>query len=426
MSNEIIERLFLQLVVILLTCQIVVYIGERYLKQTPVVCEMIAGVLLGPSLLGSLAPEIKEFLFPSTLITLNNGDVIPHISMTILYALGQIGLVLYMFLMGLTFEQHFVVNKIKKVCIISSAGIVGPFLLGITTALFLYTQNGLFCPNVGSSIAALFLGTAISITAFPTLARILQANNIAKTHFGTLVLAAGSAGDVIAWCILAIVLSCVKHSFSFGLIAIVGGALYVVFQLTITKKVLSKLNFNSDTESRLSLFYILVLLVLSAWFADSIGIHAIFGSFLFGVIVPRGKIADNLHKKIEPLTTTLLLPIFFVYSGLNTNINLLDNAHYWAIALLVIIISVAGKGIFCTISARTTGESWRESMAIGVLMNCRGLMELIVLNIGLECKIITPRFFSIVVIMAIITTLMTSPLFHAIYLKGDRHRLKIM
>jgi Kef-type K+ transport system membrane component KefB len=418
MHNELIARLFLQIVVILLTCQIVVYFGERYFKQTPVVCEMIAGVLLGPSLLGFLTPEIKEWLFPSAVMALDNGQLLNHPSMIILYSLGQIGLVLYMFIMGLTFEEHFIIHKIKKVCVISSSGIIGPFLLGMGAALFLYSEPDLFCPNIGVYIAALYLGTAISITAFPTLARILQANNIAKTSFGTLVLAAGSAGDALAWCILAIVLSCVKHNPSIGFAAVIGGVLYVLFQLTVTKKILAKMNFNNQVEGRLTLFYILIFLMLSAWFADAIGIHAIFGSFVMGVIVPRGKFANELHNKIEPLTTSFLLPIFFVYSGLNTNINLLNSLHYWIIALFIIIISVFGKGLFCTLSARTTGEHWRESMAIGVLMNCRGLMELIILNIGLECKIITPRFFSIVVLMAIITTLMTSPLFNFIYLKG--------
>lgn len=418
MSNfELAKHLFLQLAVILFVCRCTAYIGTKYLKQPEVVCEMIAGVLLGPSVLGLTFPEIKNWLFPGTFV-LPNGSTITHSSMAILYALSHVGLVLYMFLVGLDFNLDFANGKLKKITIISSAGIIAPFLLGIFCAFFLYSKFGLFQPHVEIGPMALYLGAAISITAFPTLARILHERKINKTNIGSLSLAAGSIDDAVAWCLVAIILSVMKGNFFIAATTITGGVLYVLFFLFVGNSVL-KIVFRAVSffDSKVLFIFVLILIMLGAWITDAIGIYSVFGAYIVGVCIPRGNLSVSLKDKLEPLTTSLLLPVFFVYSGLNTSIRLLNNASLWAVVLLIIVIAIIGKGLFCTLAARTTGENWKDSLCIGILMNCRGLMELIILNIGLEYNIITPTFFTIGVIMALVTTLMTSPLFDFVYKK---------
>jgi Kef-type K+ transport system membrane component KefB len=423
MSNfELVLKLLLQLATILCACRVVSFLGRRYLGQTDVVCEMIAGVLLGPSLFGIVAPEIQQWLFPKIPLLLENGSKIPNPSMSILFAMSQVGLVIYMFLIGLEFNTDLIKHRLRSASLVSSMGILAPFILGAIAAVFLYPNRGLFTPGINPWTAALYLGASMSITAFPMLARMLYERGIAQTRMGTLALAAGSMDDAIAWCLLAIVLASVKNSANIAFLAIGGGLAYALAMVVIAKpklKVFARWTQRDGEVTRQTLLFVLVALMLCAWFTDFIGIYAVFGAFILGTVMPRGKFAQQVHEQTEVLTTSLFLPIFFVFSGLNTQIGLVNTPQLWFITALIVLIAVLGKGIACMLAARAAGENWRDSATIGSLMNARGLMELIILNIGLEQKVITPTLFTIMVIMAIITTLMTSPLVDLL-LKGDR------
>jgi Kef-type K+ transport system membrane component KefB len=414
MSNfELVLKLLLQLTVILVTCRLVTIVGKRYLGQTDVVCEMIAGVMLGPSLFGLISPELQQWLFPKAPILLATGAKIPHPSMSILFAISQIGLVIYMFLIGLEFNTDLIKQRLKSAGLVSGAGIIAPFCLGAIAALFLYGKGDLFKTGVTPWAAALYLGASMSITAFPMLARMLYERGIAKTTFGTLALAAGSIDDATAWCLLAIVLASINANSSIAAFAIGGGIGYVLLTVFIGKPALTIFTRMTDKDGGVTiqtLTLVLMVLMFGAWFTDAIGIYAVFGAFILGTAMPRGEFAEQVRDRTEFLTTAFLLPIFFVFSGLNTQIGLVNTPTLWGITLLIVAIAILGKGIACMLAAKFAGESWRESATIGALMNARGLMELIILNIGLEQGVITPTLFTIMVIMAIVTTLMASPL----------------
>lgn len=405
-------QLFLQLAVILAACRLCGWLGRR-LGQTQVVSEMVTGVLLGPSLFGLVAPAAQAWLFPKTLA---GGG--PHPSMLILYALSQLGLVLYMFMIGLEFNHRLILGRVRHATLVSGAGILAPLTLGGLAALALRGDADLFAPHVTPGAAALYLGAAMSITAFPMLARILHEKGIARTRMGTLALAAGSSDDAAAWCLLALVLSYLEGSWLIALFAIGGGALYVLVMLTLGPALLRGLDRAVDADGRLgpgAMVTALIVLLLGAFVTDTIGIYAVFGAFVAGLAMPRGRFAEAAIRHLDLLTTTLLLPVFFVYSGLNTQIALLDSPAVWRVAIVLVTLSIVGKGVACLLAARVSGEPWRESAAIGVLMNARGLMELIILNIGLQRGVITPTLFTIMVLMAVGTTLMTSPLFELVY-----------
>ncbi|MBN3895986.1 MAG: cation:proton antiporter [Nostoc sp. NOS(2021)] len=424
MSNfDLVIQLFLQLTVILATCRIVTILGRRYLGQTDVVCEMIAGVMLGPSLLGLIAPDFQQWLFPKLPILTALGDKIPNPSMSILYAISQIGLVIYMFLIGLEFNTKLLKHHIKSASLLSAAGIITPFILG-AIASFWFDHNGdFFQPKVTPWSAALYLGASMTITAFPMLARILYERGLAQTRFGTLALGAASVDDAVAWCLLAIVLASVKNSLSIAILAIGGGICYVLFAIFIGQPLLrafTRMTKRDAGVNRQTLTLMLIILMFCAWFTDVTGIYAIFGAFVLGAVTPRGEFAQQIRQYTEFLTTSFLLPMFFVFSGLNTQIGLVNTPTLWGITLLIIALAILGKGIACMLAAKLAGENWRESATIGALMNARGLMELIILNIGLEQGIITPTLFTIMVIMAVITTLMASPLI-AFLLQGTSY-----
>ncbi len=413
MSNfDLVIRLFLQLTVILTTCRIVTILGRRYLGQTDVVCEMIAGVMLGPSLLGLIAPDFQQWLFPKLPIITAVGLKIPNPSMSILYAISQIGLVIYMFLIGLEFNTKLLKHHIKSASLLSAAGIITPFILGAIASFWFYHNGDFFQPKVMPWSAALYLGASMTITAFPMLARILYERGLAQTRFGTLALGAASVDDAVAWCLLAIVLASVKNSLSIAILAIGGGICYVLFAIFLGQPLLKAFTRMTKREgvNRQTLTLMLIILMFCAWFTDVTGIYAIFGAFVLGAVTPRGEFAQQIRQYTEFLTTSFLLPIFFVFSGLNTQIALVNTPTLWVVTLLIIAIAILGKGVACMLAAKLAGENWRESATIGALMNARGLMELIILNIGLEQGIITPTLFTIMVIMAVITTLMASPL----------------
>jgi len=412
-NSELLLKLLLQLTVILSVCRLVSYVGKRYLGQTDVVGEMLAGIMLGPSLFGMIAPDFQQWLFPKVPLIVGTVEKIPQPSMSILYALSQIGLMIYMFLVGLELNIDLLRNRAKSAGLVSIAGIIAPFILGAIAAFSLHSGGELFNPNITPWAAALFMGASMSITAFPMLARILQERGLIKTQLGTLVLAAGSLDDAVAWCLLALVLASIKSSISIAVIAIGGTLAYVLFMWFVGRRILRIFSYWTRRDGEVTvqtLTILFIIMMLCAYYTDFVGVHAIFGAFVLGTVMPRGDFAKSVHRHLEYLTTSLLVPIFFVFSGLNTQLGLLNTPHLWMITILIIAIAVIGKGLACTLAARWSGETWRNSMTVGALMNTRGMMELIILNIGLEQGLITPTLFTMMVIMAIVTTLMCSPL----------------
>jgi Kef-type K+ transport system membrane component KefB len=398
---ELSVRFFLQLAVVLGVCRGVCWAAVR-LGQPPVVGEMVAGVLLGPSLLGFLWPYGQQALFPPS-------------ARPLLFSAAQIGLSLYMFTVGLDFRWDLVRSRRASAAAISSAGILAPFSLGCGLAWILFRQRGYFTPDVTSSQAIPFMGAAMAITAFPMLARIIFERRLSGTRIGALALASGSIDDAAAWGVLALVLASLGHDPRIALKALGGGALFAGALFKFAPRPLERLAqlaARGEAEERVAFAWVLVILMLCSWFADSIGLYAVFGSFFFGAAMPRGLFAKRLQAVIEPLTTSLLLPLFFVCSGLNTRFDLMNRPALWAVAVAVLAAAVLGKTGACYFAARWCGEDHRDALGIGTLMNARGLMELIILNIGLERRIITATLFSILVFMAMVTTLMATPMFN--------------
>jgi Kef-type K+ transport system membrane component KefB len=406
MSNsELAILFFLQLAVILGVCRLVGF-WARKIGQPQVVGEMIAGVLLGPSLFGLLWPGLQQRVFPG------------GVPMSILYASSQVGLVLYMFLIGVEFDTNLIRRRLRSAASVSLAGITTPLVLGGLLALLLVGQPGFFSRQVIPWEAMVFMGAAIAVTAFPMLARIIFERGLSGTSLGTLALAAGSTDDAVSWCILAAVLAVFKQNALIAVLAVAGGLLYAIVTLMIGRPLLSRLGTIAERQEGISgamLAFVLLLVMLCGWITDTIGIYAIFGGFILGIAMPRGFFAKQLRNILEPVVTNFMLPLFFVYSGLNTRIGLVNSWLLWGIALLVLLTAVFGKGVACWLAALLNKDPNREALAIGSLMNARGLMELILLNIGLQQGIITPTLFTMLVLMAIVTTLMASPLFDLVY-----------
>jgi len=396
---------FLQLAVILGICRLVGFLARK-IGQPQVVGEMIAGVLLGPSLFGLFWPGLQQQLFPK-------GP-----SMSILYASSQVGLVLYMFLVGVEFDTNLIRSRLRSAASVSLAGIITPMILGGLLALLLVGRTGFFSREVVPWEAMIFMGAAIAVTAFPMLARIIFERGLAGTSLGTLAMAAGSVDDAVSWCILAAVLAVFKQNALIAVLAIVGGGIYVLVTLLVGRPLLRHLGTIAERQEGIRgpmLAFVLMLVMICGWITDSIGIYAIFGGFILGTAMPRGLFAKQLKNILEPIVTNFMLPLFFVYSGLNTSVGLVNSWLLWGIALLVLFTAVFGKGVACWVAALLNKESNREALAIGSLMNARGLMELILLNIGLQQGVITPTLFTMLVLMAIVTTLMSSPLFELVY-----------
>ncbi|MFN7929542.1 MAG: cation:proton antiporter [Blastocatellia bacterium] len=395
---------FLQIAFILTVCRVVGWLAQK-VGQPQVVGEMIAGVLMGPSLLGWLFPAAQGFLFPPA-------------SKGILFAVSQMGLVLYMFLVGLEFDLDLIRNRMRSAASVSLSGILVPLGLGGVLGYYLLHEGGFFAPTVVPWEAMFFTGASMAITAFPMLARIIYERGLAGTSLGTLALAAGSIDDGAAWCVLALVLASFSGKASIAILAIGGGAIYTVGLLTLGRKPLSILGKMTERAGGVTpplLAVTLILTMLGAWYTDRIGIYAVFGAFIMGAAMPRGRFAQDVQQQLQPLVTTFLLPLFFVYSGLNTRITLVNTAFLWFVALLALLAACVGKGVACWAAARLNGEPQRDALAIGTLMNARGLMELIILNIGLERGVVTPLLFTVLVIMAIVTTLMATPIFEWVF-----------
>jgi Kef-type K+ transport system membrane component KefB len=322
-----------------------------------------------------------------------------------------------MFMVGLGFDRsHFRIHG-KSAAAVSISGMAAPFLAAVLLAPWLMTIDGLFAPTVTAFEATLFMGAAISITAFPMLARIIHERGLSNSPLGTLSLSAGAIDDAGAWTVLAIVLASFGEGPGVAVKAIAGGLGFAVFMILFGPRLLAGLGRWAEREEELShtlLAVVLILFMLSAFAMDAVGIHAVFGGFVLGCVVPRGALADRLREKLEPMTVVLLLPMFFTFSGLNTQLSMVNSLPLLAMAAAILAVSILAKGVACWAAARVTGQDNPTAMAIGALMNARGLMELIIINIGLQRGIIGPALFSVLVLMAIVTTLMASPLFELV------------
>jgi Kef-type K+ transport system membrane component KefB len=399
---------FFQIGVILVVCQVVGILGKRA-GQPQVVSEMIGGVLLGPSLLGLFFPAISAGIFPPE-------------TLRILFPISQLGLAAYMFVVGMEFRVDIVQRQMRSALAVSVAGMVTPFVLGAGLGCFFYHHTAFFPPRTSLMEAMLFLGASMCITAFPMLARIIHFKGLTGTTMGTVALGAGALDDAAAWCLLAIVLASFDGVLAQAMTNIASGLGYVAAALWVIRPLLARWARGVEARGELAereFVLLLALMAFGAWFTDLIGLHAVFGAFVMGIAMPRGLVTKELIARIQPLTVALLLPLFFTFSGLNTQIGLLDSAYLWGMTGLILVAAIGGKGVACWLAARATGLSHRESLGIGTLMNARGLMELIIINIGLQRGIISPALFATLVIMAVVTTLMASPLFELLV---GRHR----
>lgn len=412
-------QFFLQIAVILLFCRLVGAIAIR-LGQPQVVAEMLAGVLLGPSLFGLAWPETQHWLFPWDK-TQSVRD-----TQSYLFPASQLGLALYMFVVGMEFRVDIVRKRLKSSIAVSIAGMLTPFVLGLALAWIFFHYTELFPKKTRLAEAMLFLGASMCITAFPMLARIIHFKKLTGTTMGTVALGAGALDDATAWCLLAVVLASFDQNWTHAWFNIGGGLAYVLVALLLVRPLLARSQsvlVKDDKLTEAGLVVALALMALAAWFTDLIGLHAVFGAFVMGAAMPRGVMTRDLIGRIEPLTVALLLPLFFTYSGLNTKIGLLNTGFLWLMCGAVLAAAVVGKGVACWLAARATGISNREALGIGTLMNARGLMELIIINIGLQRGIISEGLFAVLVIMAVVTTLMASPIFERLVGTGTYQRL---
>ncbi len=390
--------LLAQIVMIILTARIFGWFFKK-IGQPTVIGEIIAGIVLGPSLVGMYFPEFSAALFP--VASLGN-----------LKFLSQIGLILFMFVIGMELDVKVLKNKASEAIVISHASIIIPFAMGIGLSYFVYNQ---FAPQGVEFLSfSLFMGIAMSITAFPVLARIVQERGIHKTRLGAIVITCAAADDITAWCLLAVVIAIVKAGDFVGSLYVISLALlYVLAMLFIVKPFLKRIgDLYAEKENIgkpvMAIFFL--LLIISSYATEVIGIHALFGGFMMGAIMPDiAKFRMIFIEKVEDVSVILLLPLFFVFTGLNTQVGLLNDPYLWKVTAGIIAVAVVGKFVGSALAARFVGQNWHDSFTIGALMNTRGLMELIVLNIGLELKVLTPEVFTMMVIMALVTTFMTGP-----------------
>lgn len=399
--------LLIQILVIMAVARIIGWFFRK-IHQPQVMGEMVAGILLGPSLFGWIAPGVSSALFPSE-------------SLGFLNSVSQVGLILFMFLVGLELDPQILKGRGHTALVTSHVSILAPFFLGTILALYLYPR--LSDDSVTFTNFALFLGTAMSITAFPVLARILSERKLLRTQMGAVAIACAAVDDVTGWCILAGVVLLVRSTDSSVSIwlNLAGVALYILIMVFGVRPILKRLESRYEKRRAISqdmLAIILLLVIASSWVTESLGIHALFGAFLLGAVMPKHPAyVHTLSEKLYDGAVVLMLPLFFAFTGLRTSIGLISGAQMWFYCGLVIIVAILGKFGGTALAGRVTGMSWREASSLGILMNTRGLMELVLLNIGLDIGVISPALFTMMVLMAVITTFMTAPLLEWFYFK---------
>ncbi len=412
MSPADLSMIFLfQLFVIVAAARALGWLVKTLFGQPQVVGEMIAGLLLGPSLFGAIAPDLQATLFPAE-------------TRPTLYVVAQLGIGLYMFLVGLGFNRSHFRDNAGSAGAVSIAGMAGPFLAAVLLAPWLVGQ-GLMSPRLDTLQATLFIGACISITAFPMLARIIEERGIYRAPLGTLTLSAGAIGDAGAWMVLAVVLATFGAGTALAVKAILGGTLFAVLVLGLGPRMLAPLGAAAERAGGVGqglLGIVMMLALLAAFAMDWAGMHAVIGGFLLGVAMPRGVLARQVRAKLEPITSVLLVPIFFTYSGLNTELAVVADPAMLPAALAILVASILSKFGACWAAARLTGQDNATALGIGALMNARGLMELIIINIGLQRGIIGVELFSMMVLMTAVTTFMASPLFELVYGREARAR----
>jgi Kef-type K+ transport system membrane component KefB len=371
----------------------------RAIGQPPVMGEMIAGIVLGPSVLGLFFPQALSFLFPAS-------------SLETLRLLSQIGVVLFMFVVGMELDVRHLREKGSAAVMISHASIIVPFLLGAALSLFLYRD--LAPPGTSFNAFALFIGVAMSITAFPVLARILEDRGMSQTYLGSIAITCAAVDDVTAWCILALVIALVKSTgigisaITIVLTLIFAGAMFLLVRPQLGRIIKEP---DSQLHRRRLIPIILAFVMACALLTETIGVHALFGAFVAGVVMPPATgFRIFLKDKLEAFSSYALLPLFFAFTGLRTQIGLMNNWQDWLMCAAIILVAIAGKLGGSMLMSRWTGMNWPQSFSIGVLMNTRGLVELVVLNIGYDLGILSGRIFTMMVLMALVTTFMTGPL----------------
>jgi len=398
-------KVLLALTVIMIVARLMGALFRR-LDQPAVIGEVIGGIMLGPSLFGRVAPETAAYLLPA--------DAAPFLSI-----IAQLGVILYMFLVGLELDLAVLRTKARTTISISTAGIIVPFALGVVLASSI--DQDYAPPGVAFTPFALFMGVSMSITAFPVLARILGDHGLQRTTMGTIALTCAAIGDATAWCLLALVVGVTQATTGAAIVTVLLTIVYVGLMLTAGRELMSRAMPRLDgsiSVGEQSLTLVLVAVLLSAVATEFIGVHAIFGAFVFGAIIPhKSAIARHVREKIEDVVRVMFLPAFFAFTGLRTQIGLLQSVDDWLMCALIIAVATAGKFGGATLAARVSGLDWRNSAALGILMNTRGLVELIVLNIGLDLGVLTPRLFTMLVLMALVTTMMTSPILMALLRK---------
>lgn len=394
-----IAMLLLQVITILFTARIFGYLFVK-MRQPSVVGEIVAGIILGPSVLAQLFPGVSAFLFaPESLDNIN--------------ILSQIGLIFFMFVIGMELDIAEVKKKFNETILISQMGTFFPFLCGVVVAYFTYSR---YAADATSFVPyALFIGISMSITAFPVLARIIQEKGLTKSHLGTLSLASAANGDVTAWCLLAVVIAIAQTGTFVGAVyTILFAILFLLFMFFVLRpflNIIGNIYHNKEVVNKTIVAFMFLILIASAYTTEIAGIHALFGAFMAGVIMPSHiQFRKILTEKVEDVALTIFLPLFFVSTGLKTQIGLISTPSEWLVCFVFILVAVFGKVIGTAIPARFTGESWKNSWYMGALMNTRGLMELIILTIGYEMKILSPSIFSMLVLMTLVTTFMTGPL----------------
>jgi Kef-type K+ transport system membrane component KefB len=404
-------HLFLQLAIILLAGRGAGVVLRR-VQQPQVVAEMVVGLLLGPSLFGLLAPRLQSALFPGPQGAAAGAAVADHPSMAVLFAIGQLGLVLYMFLVGAQLDLASLGRHRGDAGRISVVGIAVPGVAGAVLGIILVHSERLFPATVSTGEAALFLASALSVTAFPVLARILTDSGAARSRVGTLALSAAAFDDGIAWGLLALTLALSEGTALRAVGTVVGSIVFVAVMVIVVRPLLKRVAWSNERFlGPMQLTLLLALVLGSAAVTEWIGVHAILGAFLAGAILPRGPMANLLRQAIEPVTLILLLPVFFVSAGLKTDIDSLDDLWSFGVMALIILVAFVSKGGGCVLAMRMGGASWRQAGAVGALMNARGLMELTFITIALERGLITTSLYTMLALLAIVTTMAAPPLF---------------